>query len=346
MRVGIVCPYDLGRFGGVQDQCFKLARWLNESDHEAVVVGPGEGPPGTISLGPVTVVPANGAATPISLRPGVGRQLEAALHDRDVVHIHEPLMPTVSLASTRLTATPKVGTFHADPSPMIRRLYRLGAAPLRSLVRRLDIVTAVSPVAAGAVERFARTRIVPNGLEVGAYETGPKGAHTVGFIGRDDPRKGLDVLLAAWPHVQQAIPEARLRVVAEGREGTSPGIEFLGAISEADKRTFLGETQVMVAPNLSGESFGIVLVEAMASAGVVVASALPAFVAVLGDSGVLVKPGDAADLARSLIGLLRDGDKISRLSAAALERSRRFDRSTVVAGYLAAYHDAVDAQGT
>jgi phosphatidylinositol alpha-mannosyltransferase len=340
MRVAIVCPYDLGAFGGVQDQCFNLAAWLEEAGHSAWVIGPGEAPPGAVSLGPVRVVTANGAATPISLRRGVGRELKVAVRDADVIHVHEPLMPAVSIAATRLEGIPSVGTFHADPSRVIRRFYRVGAVPLRRLLSRLDVVTAVSPVAAQAIDKLVNARIVPNGLDTSRFETGPKRAFSVGFVGRDDPRKGLDTLLAAWPDVMAAVPEATLRVVSSATREPAAGVEFMGAVDETAKRAFLAETQVVCAPNLSGESFGIILVEAMASQCAVVASALPAFVNVLGDSGVLVKPGDAPGLAQALIRTLLETDVTERLAAEGRERSHRFDRGAVLAGYLEAYRRA------
>jgi phosphatidylinositol alpha-mannosyltransferase len=345
MRVAIVCPYDLGAFGGVQDQCFKLAGWLGDDGHTAVVIGPGEAPPGAVSLGPVRVVTANGAATPIALRRGVGLDLRAAIGSADVMHVHEPLMPAVSTAASRLDSVASVGTFHADPTRTIRRIYRAGAVPLRRILSRLDVVTAVSPVAAEAVRGLATARIVPNGLDTSAMDTGPKRPLSVGFIGRDDPRKGLDVLLAAWPRVRAAHPGASLRIVSSGRRQPMDGVEYLGAVDEPAKRAFLGETQVLCAPNLSGESFGIILVEAMASRCAVVASALPAFVNVLGDGGVLVKPGDADGLARAIAGLFSDPTFMDHAAGRGLERSSRFDRNRVLADYVEAYRTAIGEHG-
>ncbi len=343
MRVAIVCPYDLGAFGGVQDQCFKLAAWLEEAGHRALVIGPGDAPQGAVSLGRVRVVSANGAAAPISLRRRVGVDLEAAVADADVVHVHEPLMPAVSVAAIRLEGFPLVGTFHADPSRTIRRIYRMGALPLRRRLGGLDVATAVSPVAAQAIAGLVSARIVPNGLDTSSFDGGPKRPLSVGFVGRDDPRKGLDVLLAAWPEVLAAIPEATLRVVSAGIRESISGVEFMGAVDETTKRAVLAETRVMCAPNVSGESFGIILVEAMASRCAVVASALPAFVNVLGDTGVLVKPGDAAGLAGALIRLLRDPDGAERMAASSFQRAQRYDRDSVLAGYLDAYRDAIAA---
>ena len=140
MNIAMVSPYDLGRFGGVQDQCFKLSSWLTEAGHTTTVIGPGVGPEGTVSVGPVTVVPANGAATPISLDRKVGVRLREAVAGADVVHIHEPLMPAVSLAALRIPDIPKVGTFHADASRAVRGAYRTGRPLVRRLLEPLDAI--------------------------------------------------------------------------------------------------------------------------------------------------------------------------------------------------------------
>ncbi len=340
MRVAIVSPYDLGRFGGVQDQALSLATWLRDAGHEAFVVGPGEGPAGTVSVGRSVPVPANGSVAPVSLRPRQLKRLVAATEGVDVVHIHEPLMPAVSLAATRLPDVPKVGTFHADPSRTLRRLYRSARPLARRIVGRLDVVTAVSPVAASVVDELAPVRLVPNGIDVGAYHPSPGSVGRVAFLGRDDPRKGLDVLLAAWPQVRTAIPDAELVVAAGERYEEMAGIRFV-TVPEGEKRAYLQDASVYCAPNLGGESFGIVLVEGMAAGCAVVASALPAFAHVLGDAGVLTKPGDAEGLAGALIRVLGDATLRRELQDRARQRVARFDRTAVLDGYLAAYQAAM-----
>lgn len=340
MKVAIVCPYDLGRFGGVQDQALSLAAWLRDVGHEAFVVGPGDGPAGTVSVGRSVPVPANGSVAPVSLRPRQLKRLVAATEGVDVVHIHEPLMPTVSLAATRLPDVPKVGTFHADPSRTLRRLYRSAGAVARRIVARLDVVTAVSPVAASVVDGLAPVRLVPNGIDVAAYHPSPGSFGRVAFLGRDDPRKGLDVLLAAWPQVLAAIPDAELVVAAGERREELAGVRF-ATVPEGEKRAYLQDASIYCAPNLGGESFGIVLVEGMAAGCAVVASALPAFAHVLGDAGVLTKPGDADGLAGALIRVLGDAALCRELQDRALQRVARFDRRAVLDGYLAAYQAAM-----
>jgi phosphatidylinositol alpha-mannosyltransferase len=343
MRVGLVCPYDLGAHGGVQDQVLRLSRWLTAAGHEVRVIGPGESEvPGFVSVGPATVVPANGAATPIALAPDAGRRVLAALVDVDVAHIHEPLMPQVSLTALRKARVPMVGTFHADPSTTAEWVYRLGRPLTSKWFRRLDVITAVSPIAARAVESTGRVQIIPNGVDVDDYSPGEKRPGSVAFLGRNDERKGLPVLLEAWPKIRNANPAAHLTVIgAENPGPINPGVEFVGRVSEEDKRRYLKEAAVFCAPNLSGESFGIVVVEAMAAGCAVVASGLPAFVPVLGDSGRFVAPGDAAGLAEEVISLLRDQATAQRLGQSARQASRRFGREAVATAYIEAYELAL-----
>ncbi len=338
MKVAIVSPYDLAAPGGVQDQVFRLAEWLDAAGHEAWVVGPGEAPEGAISVGKAYAIPANGSRAPIALDPRVGRAVRRAVAGADVVHVHEPAMPFVSLAAARLDDVATVGTFHADPSRLLRTLYRRTGRLLRRVIHGLDVVTAVSPVAGGAISRLGPYRVVPNGLDTASFATGPHVPRRVMFLGRDEPRKGYDVLVAAWPRVRAAVPDAEL--VATVAAAPSPGIRPVGRVSDDEKRRLLAEADVFCAPARGGESFGIVLAEAMASGCAVVASALPAFTHVVGDAGVLCAPGDPDGLAQVLISLLGDDARRDRLRERAAERVRRFDRSAVLAGYVAAYEDA------
>ncbi len=341
MRVAVVCPYDLGALGGVQDQATALVGWLGEAGHEAWLVGPGTtGPEGSRLVGPITVVTANGALTPITLSPAAWRRTAESVRGADIVHIHEPFMPIVSQSATAVPGVAKVGTFHADPSRLVRRLYRVAGPVLRRIAERLTVATAVSPVAAAPLRELVHTRLVPNGIDVAAFSTGPKAPGTVAFLGRDDPRKGLDVLLAAWPNVLARVPGARL-VVAGSKRPPREGVDFLGPVGEAEKLRVLARSEVFCAPNTRGESFGIVLAEAMASGCALVASAMPAFVNVAGPAADLVRPGDPRALADALVTLLTNSESRHSLVSAALERVQRFDRRTVLDGYLSVYEEAI-----
>lgn len=352
MNVAIVCPYDLGLNGGVQDQAIRLVGWLGELGHAVTLIGPGtQGPSdhplpnGTVLLGPTRVISANRSSTPIMVNPRIGNMLRQVMADPDIVHIHEPLMPTVSVMATRIGDVPKVGTFHADPPPWVRRTYRGTGMVLRRMLSKIDVATATSPVSRSAISRFIDTRIVPNGVEIAAYRPGTKRSGSVAFLGRDDPRKGLDVLLAAWPSVLEAVPHAHLTVMGASRDLPVPGVTYLGRVTEQEKADVLATTEIYCAPNLGGESFGIVLVEAMASGCAVVASGIPAFAHVVGDSGELVAPQDPVGLASRIVTLLVDDTRRGELQSAALVRAAEFEGRTVATMFEGAYHDAIAHHG-
>ncbi len=345
MKVAIVSPYDLERFGGVQHQTLQLRSWLLEAGHDAWLVAPGSGgPEDTIHTGGVLVVPANGAKSPISVDPRIRDEVVAAVAGADVVHIHEPFMPMVSMAALLGETPPKVGTFHADPPQWVQRLYGLASPLLRRWVRRLHVATAVSEVAAAPLARFTEPTIVPNGLDVASYGVDvERHSNRVAFLGRDDPRKGLDVLLEAWPKVRAGMTTAELIVGGTTRDERVPGVVFLGGVDEGEKRELLGSAAVFCAPNTGGESFGISVVEGMAAGCAIVASRLPAFEAVVDRVGRLVAPGDASALATALIEVLSAPRHLERMQKEARERADRFDRAEVLAGYLEVYERAIDA---
>lgn len=343
MKVGVVCPYAFDAHGGVQDQVARIVGWLQESGHEAWAVAPGSGgPEGTRHVGGFVSLRANRSRAPISLNPMVVKRVAAAVDDADVVHIHEPFMPLVSLGAALADTPPKVGTFHADPGRMVRGLYRGGGWLLRRVVRRLAVTTAVSRVAADAVGSLAAPTIVPNGIDLTAYSSDlDRAPGRVLFIGRDDPRKGLEVLLEAWPRVRERRPEATLHVIGVDPADGSGGVSFLGRVSEERKRTELAQAAVLAAPNTGGESFGIVVLEGLASGCAVVASDLAAFRAVAGRAAAFVDVGDAAELGSEISAILDSSDRRFAMSAAGVERSQRFGREHVIGGYLAAYEAAV-----
>ena len=346
MKVGLVCPYDLGAPGGVQDQVVRLSHWLADAGHDAIVVGPGtDGPAGSVVLGSTVTVPANRSAVPVGLDPRMSSRLREALAGCDVVHVHEPLMPMVSLAAARMGEVPTVGTFHADPSATMRRALRLYRYPIRRALGRLDVITAVSTVASSAVPLDDPVEIIPNGVDIDAYRTGPKQPAAVAFLGRDDPRKGLSTLIEAWPAIRAANPDAELLVAGAHRDEAVEGVTWLGRVSEDDKIDVLARAEVFVAPNTGGESFGIILVEAMAAGCAVVASAIPAFTRVLAGAGVHVQPGDADGLGDAVARLLRDDTRRSELAERSRVRAQDFDGAVIARQYEAAYVKAIARHG-
>jgi phosphatidylinositol alpha-mannosyltransferase len=204
------------------------------------------------------------------------------------------------------------------------------------------VLTAVSPVAAAHLPaRWGPIEVIPNAIDVGMYMTGRRGhPRRVVFLGRDDPRKGLDLLLAAWRRVHSAFGDSELVVVGAARDEQIPGVRFAGRVSEAEKRSELGGAGIYVAPNTGGESFGIVVAEAMASGCAVIASDLPAFRAVAGESGLFVPPGDVEALAGALRSLLADSERVSFLGERARAQVGRFDWSVVTERYEAMYERA------
>jgi phosphatidylinositol alpha-mannosyltransferase len=343
VKIAIVCPYDLGAVGGVQGQVISLVAWLTQAGHEAWAVSPGSGgPPGTRHVGPVLSVPINRSRAPITFHPAAMARVREAVAGAEVVHVHEPLVPLTGPAAVLARGAPRVGTFHADPGAVISRLYR-GAAPLlRRLLGRLAVATAVSPVAAGAVRPFLDARVVPNGLDTARYlPAGGKVRGRVVFLGRDDPRKGLDLLLAAWPLVRAAVPAARLHVVGASRPSGPEGVVFLGRVGEEAKLRELAEAEVLCAPNLGGESFGLIVAEGMAAGCTVVASDLPAFRYVAGACARLTPVGDPTALTETLAAVLSDPAEARRLARHGLREVARFDRAAVLEGYLSAYRDAL-----
>jgi phosphatidylinositol alpha-mannosyltransferase len=183
--------------------------------------------------------------------------------------------------------------------------------------------------------------VIPNGIDISDYGGLVKSPLRVAFLGRDDERKGLQVLLDAWPRVIDAIPHAELRVVGAQRDDQISGVTFLGRVDEGAKRTELGRAEIFCAPNIGGESFGIVVAEGMASGCAVVASGIPAFVGVLGEAGVFTSPGDSVGLADALLSLLRNRDLLAEKQRAGQAAVVRFDGIAVARRYLGAYEDAI-----
>lgn len=341
MRVAVVCPYDLNIPGGVQDQATRLVPWLEEAGVEARLVGPGgEGPGGDVLPGRTTMLTINRSMAPVRLDPRVVGSVRRALAGFDVVHVHEPLVPMVSVGALSVSGPAKVATFHADPPVWVRRLYRYGRPVIQQALHGVHVFTAVSPVAGSAIDGMVEYRIIPNGVDVDDYATGPTVRHRVTFLGRDDPRKGLSVILEAWPRIRAAVPEAELHVIGADRAEMA-GVTFLDRVAEEEKRYELAASEIHVAPNPGAESFGVVVLEAMAAGSAVVASAIPAFEYVAGGVATMVTPGDPMELAAAVVELLQDPAKARSMGEAARQRSMDYDGAGVAARYIEAYEDAI-----
>ncbi len=340
MRIGIVCPYDLDRPGGVQSQVRGLADALRSGGDEVSVIAPGASASGPdVSVGSSLSIKANRSVVPINLSPGTPGRLRRAVDGLDVLHVHEPLMPLVSLAALR-SGPPVVATFHAAPGGLGKTVYRLLGRSLGAVLGdRVEVVTAVSSTAAAPL-RVEGVRIIPNAIDVGSFAVESQRQPTrVCFLGRDEPRKGLDALLEAWPRIVSEVPDAGLTVMGATRQVT--GVDWLGTVDDVEKARVLAGSAVYVAPNLGGESFGIVLVEAMAAGTPVVCSALPAFQEVAGDAARYFATGDSESLAATVVELLGDAPERERMSALGRERAAGFDWATVAAQYRDAYVEAI-----
>jgi phosphatidylinositol alpha-mannosyltransferase len=373
VRIGLVCPYQWDVPGGVQYHVRDLAETLRGLGHHVEVLTPAEreeslaGEEFVTFAGRTVPIPYNGSMASVQFGPVSAARVRRWLRDGhfDVVHVHDPAPPSLGLLVCMMADGPIVATFHAA-STRSRWLAAWGPV-VRPWLERIDGRIAVSDFARRLqVEHVGGDAvIIPNGVHVGAFAQGPplpglrRGADgpTIGFLGRyDEPRKGLPVLLEALPAVLHRHPGARLLVAGRGddaelRERLDPGLRahvaVLGELTEEEKAAFLRSVDVYCAPNLLGESFGVVLIEALAAGAPVVASDLDAFAAVLQDgaAGVLVRRGDAAALGAALAGLLGDAGRRARLAARGAEVAAGYDWSVVAARVLAVYETVVPAGG-
>lgn len=351
MRVGIVCPYSITVPGGVQEQVLGLARALRAKGHPTRVLAPADGPPpdGWVTpLGNSIPTAANGSVAPIAPDPSAQLRLIRAVRDEgfDVLHLHEPMVPGPTMTACFLKPTPLVGTFHAAGNSAS---YELMTPALRWLAGRLDLRAAVSAEAeALAIEHLGGTyEHLFNGIEVGRFanvEPWPTSGPTILFLGRHEPRKGLDVLLDALPALPAGVtvwigsdgPDTdRLKV----RHAGDPRIQWLGRLSDEEKRRRLAGADIFCAPSLRGESFGVVLLEAMSAGAAIVASDLSGYrlVARPGIDGVLVEPGDPAALADALVSVLADPVRRAELVTTGRARAQSFSMDTLADRYLELY---------
>lgn len=354
----MLCPYSLTKPGGVQGQALGQARALRALGHEALVLAPCDGPPpedeGITALGSSMDLSSNGSVAPLALDPASSFRTVRTLRDErfDIVHLHEPLCPGPTLAALMFERRPLVGTFHRAGSSAAYAALR--PAVVR-LARRLTLRCAVSPDARDTARAAlgGDYEVVFNGVEVDRFagaEPWPTDGPTVFFIGRHERRKGLDVLLEAMALLP---PETRLWVAGEGPEtaelkGRTRGdgrVEWLGVIGDDEVASRLRGASAFCAPSLHGESFGVVLLEAMAAATPVVASDLPGYrnVCTPDRHALLVPPDDPEGLAKALNRVLEDANLARQLVAAGRERAGRFAMGSLVERYLALYEGVLAA---
>ena len=325
MRVGLVCPYSWRVPGGVQSHIAGLARALSALGVETEILAP-EG--GDVPLGRSIPIPSNGSIQRVALSPATAARTARAVRSRDydVVHLHEPMLPASCLTALVAAQVPVVATFH-----MYRRAllwYGVFAPVVRPAARRLAACVAVSPAAAEYARRGTgrEPQVIPNGIDYDELAAlGPRrGGRRVLFVGRDEPRKGLAVLRAAVG----LVPGAELVVV--GPDGHVSHGRLLDELARAD---------VLAAPSLRGESFGLVLAEAMAAGVPVVASDIRGYREVVGDAGVLVPPGDPPALAHALGALLADERRRRELGDAGRRKAQAYAWPHVASQIAAVYEN-------
>jgi phosphatidylinositol alpha-mannosyltransferase len=378
VRVGLVSPYSWTVPGGVNHHVEHLAEELEERGHEPWIIAPvGAVTPARrsvdsrrqamaerfIPMGLAVPVPSNGSLAYVNFSPQIFARMDRAIrYGRfDVLHVHEPATPIVSGLSVLMATSPVVGTFHAALDSSY--LYDGFKPAVATVIRRLDVRVAVSEAArAFPQSRFPGSyRIIPNGVPVEKYAPALGAAKVPGrvlFVGRAERRKGLGVLLQAFTLLRERLPHATLvvagatrrQVLETDRNGNGlpvdmSGVEPLGWVDDAEKVAQLGAAEVVCAPSLAAESFGIVLAEAMAAGVPVVASDLPGYRAVLRDgrAGRLTPPGDPVALAGALHDLLQDEQERRRLSAAGSVAADELSWSRITGSILEAYEEALAA---
>lgn len=366
MRVGLVCPYAWDIPGGVRSHVSDLAMALQDHGHEVSVLAPAMDPtclPTWVSDGgrPLAIR-YNGSIARLSFGVKATQRVRSWIRegDFDVVHVHEPVAPSLSLLTLWAARGPLVATWHSskDRSRILAAGYVIAQTAMEKVRGRIAVSEEARRTLVGHLGGDAV--LIPNGVRVQDFVGSERlsaiatDRPTALFLGRmDEPRKGLDVAIQAWSAVQPA--HAHLYIAGPGDvadqealvpDGIRSRVTFLGTLSDADKARALRSVDLYLAPQTGGESFGIVLVEAMAAGTAIVASDLLAFRHVLeeGRSGMLFTTRDSADLAAKVTTLLADGSLREEFVVAGTQRVRNFDWDHVVADVIAVY-DSVHMLG-
>ena len=370
MKIALVSPYDFAFPGGVTVHIEQLAQEFIRQGHETWIIAPSSQPANTlpvdrfVRLGVPVPVPAGGSVARLSLSPWLLRNVRELLERErfDVVHVHEPLTPLLPWLVLHSSKTINIGTFHAyhDQS----RIYPWAAPSLRHWFRKLHGRIAVSPLAKMFVERHfpGDYRVIPNGIDLNRYQQDAQpfpeyldGKINVLFVGRMEKRKGLKYLLMAYSRLKWQFPNLRLLVVGPGTpdkdsfrvlgEHSLRDVEFVGGVSQEDLVRYYKTADIFCSPATGRESFGIVLLEAMASGTPIVASRLKGFQTVLeeGMQGLMAPPKDDVALADALRQMIQDPTMRSVMGAFGERRAYEF-RWERVAGLVLDYYESVRAE--
>ncbi|MGB3485150.1 MAG: glycosyltransferase family 4 protein [Mycobacterium sp.] len=369
MRIGMVCPYSFDVPGGVQSHVLQLAKVMRERGHDVSVLAPASPeaqtwlPDYVVSGGKAIPIPYNGSVARLRFGPAAHRMVKKWLvkGEFDVLHLHEPNAPSLSMLALQAAEGPIVATFHTSTTKSLTLSVFQGI--LKPAHEKIVGRIAVSDLARRwQMEALGSDAVeIPNGVEVAQFASAaplpgyPKPGKSVLFLGRyDEPRKGMSVLLAALPTLVARFPDIEVLIVGRGDEDElrsqagdlASHLRFLGQVDDEEKASALRSVDVYCAPHTGGESFGIVLVEAMAARTAVVASDLDAFRRVLSDgsSGRLVPVDDSEAMADALIEVLSDDSLRHRYIEAAAEAVQRYDWS-VVAGQIMRVYETVAGSG-
>jgi phosphatidylinositol alpha-mannosyltransferase len=356
VRVGLICPYSLTLPGGVQGQVLGLGRALQALGVPVRILGPCDGPPPDPSVTPLgNSIPtaSNGSLAAIAPDPSAALRTIRALRDEnfDVVHLHEPFAPGPTLTAMVLGRGPLVGTFHrSGDSNWIRALRPLVMWGVSHLTIRVAVSEEARITAMG--QMGGSYELLWNGIDIDQYQSGaswPTTGPTIMFLGRHEPRKGLSVLIEAMSLLG---PDVRLWIASQGPEterlrsatASDPRIEWLGPIDEEEKISRIRGCDVLCAPSLHGESFGVVLLEGLAAGTPVVASDLGGYrnVVTPGVNARLTPPGDWEALAKALQAALENGPETVEMVANGLERIRDFSMDSLASRYVEIYERAAD----
>ena len=368
MKVCLVSPYDYMHPGGVTEHVRHLAETLRRRGHQVIVLAPSSrvgddhGIPGYVRIGRSVPIKTNGSVARIALSFHLVRRVRALLDDTDfdVVHYHEPLVPSLPITVLRFHRGANVATFHTHARRNLGYYY--GRPFLKRYFKRLHACIAVSVPARDFVSRYfaGDYRIVPNGIDTARFrpdhapvtELRTTGMKTLLFVGRMEQRKGFGVLLEAYAQLRRRRSDIRLVAVGEGpqREGYErqvdsfaiPDVLFCGRISNEMLPRYYTSANLFCSPATGGESFGIVLLEAMASGVPVLASAIPGFTAVIdgGREGLLVPPNQPRVLAQAIDTLLNDDDLCRAMGQNGLSTAQHYDWQRVADSILEVYEQA------
>jgi phosphatidylinositol alpha-mannosyltransferase len=369
MKIGLVCPYNLFRGGGVQECVLALREGIVKRGHEAYIITPqpnkhnGHVIDGTIMVGGARAFRAARTMADISVSVDTDKLDEMLKREEfDVLHFHEPWIPMLSLQILLRSDAINIATFHAAMSERrtSRTVERVITPYTKSILRYIDHMTAVSPTATNYVRTLTRQKqtIIPNGIDLSKYSADkqmrrvPTRKKTILYIGRLEKRKGVLHLLHAFAKIRQLHPEFELVIAGDGpdrkkletyvEEQYMRGVHFLGYVDESVKLKLLSQADIFCSPALYGESFGIVLLEAMASGCVTIAGNNSGYENVLKGRGQLsvVNPKDTDEFARRIVLLSNDEQLRKAWQEWAVEEVKQYDYNLIIDQYVSLYEAA------